>query len=256
MESLLGYRVANMQGIGSRERQEDSYALANASDADKIAEEGLLFAVFDGMGGMRDGKLAGETAAASIQEAFRELDRDGDLVGQLKKAFYTASGEVKKKTDGKGGSTAVVGIIYREKLYFASVGDSFLYLRRDGELCRLNTEHNVCHEEYLSGIRKGEIDPEACRSVTEAGALTQFLGREDMDEVDICLRPLHLKKGDVLLACSDGLGGVLNEEEIMNSLSFKSERAMRQQLTQYLTLHENPAQDNYTAVIVKCEGVS
>jgi len=253
-EQIFGYRVADLQGIGARKGQEDSLAIVNAGDADRIRKEGLLFAVFDGMGGMKDGKLASETAVTSIRESFREMDRGKDLARQLKRAVFRASAAVEKVIGGDGGTTAVIGIIYRDRLYFASVGDSYLFLRRDGELNRLNTEHNVCHEEYLASVRSGAPDPESCRRVPEAEALTQFLGRIGMDAADVCIRPLKLKEGDVLLACSDGVGGVLTEEEVLRSLSFKSEKAMCRQIEQEIRIHARQHQDNYTALVVKCDG--
>ena len=79
MENLLGYRVANLQGVGARTRQEDSFTVANAFDVVKIRDEGLLFAVFDGMGGMKDGKLASETAVSSMRDSFKAMDREGIL---------------------------------------------------------------------------------------------------------------------------------------------------------------------------------
>ncbi len=252
----LEYHVATLQGIGARARREDSYIIENAGDAGKITEEGLLFALFDGMGGMEDGKLAGETSAAGIQDQFRSMNRGGDLAEQLKTAIFTASRAVEKAIQGKGGSTAVVCIIYREQLYFASVGDSYLYLKRGEELNRLNTEHNICHEEYLKSIRNGRFDPEVCRRAEDAEGLTCFLGMPGMDKMDHNLRPLKLKAGDVILVCSDGVGGVLNEEEVGRSLSFKSEKAMCQQIRQELNVHAKADQDNYTALIIKCaEGV-
>ena len=97
MEQLLEYRVACLQGVGTRTRQEDSYTVVNASDAVKGREEGLLIAVFDGMGGMKDGKLAGEPAVKSMEDSFRRMDRRADLAPQLKKAIFTASSAVEKE---------------------------------------------------------------------------------------------------------------------------------------------------------------
>ncbi|MBO4604150.1 MAG: serine/threonine-protein phosphatase [Clostridiales bacterium] len=252
MDQNLGYRVANLQGLGKRARQEDSFTIANAFDVMKIKSEGLLFAVFDGMGGMKDGKLASETAASNIRTFFQNMDRDSDIASQLCDAVYEASDAVCELIGGDGGSTAVVGIIYNESLYYSSVGDSFLYLKRGNSLYRLNAEHNVLHEEYLDCVRSGDLDPEYCRRVDEAAALTQFLGKIGMDDVDYFIRPMKLLDGDILLSCSDGVGGVLSENEIMTALSFKSERAMCQHIEQCILAHDLQYQDNYTALIVKC----
>ena len=247
----LRYQVENLQGIGARERQEDSFTLVNALDEQQYNDYGLMFAVCDGMGGMKDGKIASETAINSFRNFFSDMDRSGKIAMQLKESVFTASEEVERLLDGDGGSTVVIGIILHEQLYFASVGDSYFYLKRDGKLYRLNAEQNLCHQRYLENIRDGTLDPQECREDSEAAALTQFLGMTGLSEVDGSVRPMFLHKGDVLLACSDGVGGVLDEKEIIDALDHPEE--MCRQIEQRIVEHSNPNQDNYTAVILKCE---
>ncbi|MBR5421891.1 MAG: serine/threonine-protein phosphatase [Lachnospiraceae bacterium] len=252
IEKKLGYRIANLQGVGARARQEDSFAVSNAFDVMKIWDEGLFITVCDGMGGMRDGKLASETAIQSLRNSFAEMDRQGDLDGQLERSIRLASREVEAVIGGDGGSTVVAGIIYKERLSFASVGDSYFFLYRDGVLNRLNREHNLCQQMFLEEVQDGSMEQKNYREMDEAVALTQFLGMIGMDDVDASYRPYPLKEGDILLLCSDGVGGVLSEEEIIRALSLKSEQAMCQQLEQGLVAHAKRNQDNYTALIVKC----
>lgn len=252
VKRLLTYQAANLQGVGARKRQEDAFTIVNAFDVTEIKENGLLFAVCDGMGGMKDGKLASETAVAAIRSAFAAMNRGQDLAEQLKDSIFAAAGEVEEALGGDGGSTAAVGIIFHEKLYFASVGDSFLYLRRGENLYRLNREHNLRNRLYLEGIRSGIMNPKEAREEPEGDALTQFLGMTGFDEVDYSVRPLPLKEGDVLMACSDGIGGVLDEEEISNALKLISAQAMCRQLEQRIMAHAEKNQDNYTALVVKC----
>lgn len=248
----LGYYIANLQGLGARERQEDSFTIANAFDVLKIREEGLFFAVCDGMGGMKDGKLASETAVRSIRQSFLEMDRSGDMAEQLRQSVYLASAQVEELIGGDGGSTVVMGILYQGGLYFASVGDSYLYLMRDGKLLRLNTEHNLLHQRYLEALREGDMDPLPLSRLPEGGALTGFLGMVGLEETDCSVRPLSLKEGDVLLACSDGVGGVLSPEEVLGALQRESVEAMCAELEDMIVMHNQPKQDNYTAIVVKC----
>lgn len=252
VKRLLTYQVANLQELGTRERQEDSFAAANAFDVTEIREKGLLFVVCDGMGGMRDGKLASETAVASIRQSFADMDRNMDLAEQLKAGVYHAADEVERRLEGDGGSTLVAGILFQERLYYASVGDSFLYLRRGEQLYRLNREHNLCCQTYLECLRSGNMDPGPGRGSGEAAALTQFLGMPGMNDVDCSVRPLPIRNGDVLLACSDGVGGVLDEEELLAALGLHSAQAMCQQIKQQIIAHGRKNQDNYTAMVVKC----
>jgi len=248
----LRYKVANLQGIGARRRQEDSFTLMNALDETLYDEYGLMFAVCDGMGGMKDGKLASETAVASFRRFFKDMDRRGRIAEQLKQSVFAASQEVESYLGGDGGSTVVIGIIYHEQLYFASVGDSFFYLKRNGRLYRLNSEHNVCHERYLENIRDGYFDPTECRNDREAAALSQFLGMPGLEEVDCSVRPMWLQKGDVLLACSDGVGGVLSEYEILDAMNYELGEDACRRLEQSLIEYAKPNQDNYTALLIQC----
>lgn len=252
VKRLLSYQIANLQEIGARTRQEDSFTFVNAFDVTGIIEKGLLFVVCDGMGGMKDGKAASETAIASIRQSFNDMDRDADIAGQLKESVYLAADEVEKRLEGDGGSTLVAGILFQEKLYYASVGDSFLYLKRGKQLYRLNREHNLCCQKYLEGIRSGNMDPSVGRECPEAAALTQFLGMRGLSDVDCSVRPLPVRDGDVLLACSDGVGGVLDEGEILEALTLHSSQAMCQRVEQGIIAHAKANQDNFTALVVKC----
>lgn len=251
-EEQLGPCIANLQGIGARERQEDSFTVANAFDTAKIREKGLLFAVCDGMGGMKDGRLASETAVNSLRQSFLEMDRDSDMASQLKQSVFQASSRVEALLGGDGGSTVVIGILYRGGLYYASVGDSYLYLMRDGRLLRLNTEDNLRHQKYLESIWEGEVIPLSFRQIPDAAALTKFLGMPGLGGVDCSVRPLPIKGGDVLLACSDGVGGVLSPKEICESLRKTSVEEMCSDLEARISLHDRADQDNYTAIVVKC----
>lgn len=251
VERQISYQAANLQGLGVRERQEDSFTVAGAVDAEMVREKGLLFAVCDGMGGMLDGRLASETAIQSLRQSFQDMDRSRDLAAQLEQSVYRASSEVEAKIGGSGGSTVVIGILYQGGLYYASVGDSFLYLLRDGELLRLNAEQNLRRQHYLESIREGSMDPLPYREQPGGEALTAFLGMSGLDEVDRSLRPLPIDKGDVLLACSDGVGGVLDPEEIAEALEKPTAEEMCADLEAKIVSHNRANQDNYTAIVVK-----
>lgn len=247
----LSYYVANLQGLGARAGQEDSFTVANAFDVTAVREQGLLFAVCDGMGGMRDGRLASETAVRSLRQSFLQMDRGSDMASQLKACVFQASAQVEAVIGGDGGSTVVTGILYQEKLYYASVGDSYLYLLRKGKLLRLNTEHNIRHRRYLEALREGDMEPSAPGSDPEE-ALTGFLGMVGLTEIDCSVRPLPLEEGDILLACSDGVGGVLSGQEVTLCLQENSVEEMCAALEARILSYGRYNQDNYTAIVVKC----
>lgn len=249
----LHYKTGNLQGIGSRSNQEDSFTLVNALDEQMYDKLGLMFAVCDGMGGMKDGKTASEKAIYKLREFFASMDRRGRISEQLKDAVFSASAAVEDALGGDGGSTAVVGIIFHEKLYFACVGDSYLYLYRNGSLYRLNRHHTVCNDLYMENIRSGSTETQSCRENNEAAALSQFLGMPGLSDVDAAVRPLNLRKEDVLLACSDGVGGVLDDSDIIEALAWSDPQDNCRRLEEHIIERAAPNQDNYTALIVRCK---
>lgn len=249
----LSYRVANLQGIGKRARQEDSFTSANATDVSMIQKRGLFAAVADGMGGMRDGSVASEIAVTDFREAFEHLDFDSDIPLQLADAVDTTNHRVFNVLGGQGGSTLVATVVYQEKLYYISVGDSFLYIKRNGQLIRLNRKHTVLNDAYLDLVQDGEFNPRIVRQLDEQGALTQFLGMDKLDDKDYLIKPLPLYSGDVLLLCSDGVAGVISEEVISDCLNESTPEKICKQLEESILLKNKKYQDNYTALVIMCD---
>ncbi|MCM1506049.1 MAG: serine/threonine-protein phosphatase [Ruminococcus flavefaciens] len=248
----LTYLVGNLQGIGTRARQEDSFTLSNALDKSLYDDKGLLLCVCDGMGGMKDGKLASETAVAEIRKMFSSLDTTADISAQLISGAYQATDSIQAKLDGIGGSTIVACVIINEQLYYISVGDSFLYLFRNGKLIKINTEHNLCHQMYLENIHDGCLDALECRNDPEANVLTSFLGIAGDLTIDYNASPIPLIKDDVLLVCSDGVGGTLDNDKLVECLNCISVNQMCINIENGIAEYSNPNQDNYTAVVLKC----
>ncbi|MGN0498274.1 MAG: PP2C family protein-serine/threonine phosphatase [Acutalibacteraceae bacterium] len=253
IKRLLSYRAANLQGMGSRQRQEDSFAFANVTDVTKMREKGLLAIVADGMGGMKDGKVASETAIQSIRSDFESFDYSEDLPVQLCNTLYKANEKVYALLDGEGGSTAVICLFYNEKLYFANIGDSYLMLKRNGQIYHLNRKHTVFRRDCAALIRNGKMDPSELRLDPERDALTQFLGMDEIGDIDCFKKPLKLENSDIVMLCSDGVGGVLSEEEINCCLNKSCPEAMCTALEQSVIAKGRQHQDNYTALIIQCE---
>lgn len=249
---LLTYRAANLQGQGNRKSQEDSFAFVNAMDVTKIRREGLLAIVADGMGGMEDGKLVSEAAVAGMIIGFSQLDREGDIAGQLINCVLRVGERLYDRFQGIGGTTAVVCLFFNEQLYWASVGDSCIYLKRGHGLYRLNQEQNRRAGLYLEAVREGRLDSSEADADPDGHRLSQFLGKDEIDEVDASLRPLELAAGDALLLCSDGVGGVLREDELLACLEESSPALVCARLEEHIQAANRKHQDNYTALVVMC----
>ena len=87
----LVLRVSNLQGIGRREGQEDSFALLNASDPEALVRRGLFAVVCDGMGGMEGGREISEGAVDGFLQLFQALNDEGDVPRQLREGTCALS---------------------------------------------------------------------------------------------------------------------------------------------------------------------
>lgn len=248
----LSYQIENLQGIGKREDQEDAFAFVNALDVKKARQKGILAVVADGMGGMADGKWAGETVVASIKKSFLGMDDAGDICRQLEDSVWKASDEVIEKLEGAGGSTVVACVFYKEEMCFVSVGDSCLYLKREDQIFKLNREHNIKNQTNMEKIRLGNMTSQKADSNSRVEILTQFLGMRGLSELDSTCRPLPLMDGDVILLCTDGIGSVLDEGKILECLSKPVPSAICNALEEKVWMEKEPYQDNYTALVIMC----
>lgn len=250
---LLSYQVGNMQRQGGREYQEDSFCFVNATDVTEIKANGMLALLADGMGGLQDGKTVSETTLQLMRAEFAAMDRQGDLGRQLMEAVDRTNEELFRRFAGQGGTTLVACLFFAEKLWFASVGDSYLYLARDGALTRLNAEQNQCHTQYADLIRQGSLDPRPAREADGAARLSEFMGSGRIGERDATRRPLALAAGDQLLLCSDGVGGVLSPEELLACLAAPTAMQACAGMERAIEAQARDHQDNYTALVIRCE---
>ncbi len=248
----LRYDVKNLQGIGARPYQEDSFTIINGISEEQYDKFGMLLAVCDGMGGMKGGREASMSVVSDLRSFFPQMNRASGIPGQLDDVLIKASDNIYGMLDGLGGSTAVVCIVIYEQLYFSSVGDSFLWLYRDGELIRLNREHNVRTDILFESIQCGDLDPHAADGNDEPAALTSFLGMPEITQIDHFEEPLRLRRGDTLLLCSDGVGGTLTEDEVKDALGYPQSVSGCDLIEKYIREHAKPNQDNYTAILLKC----
>ena len=225
----LAIRVANLQGIGEREEQEDSFAVLNATALAELSSQGLFALVADGMGGMEGGRQASEWAADFFVQLFRERDPKRSVPEWFYQSVHVVSDSVYRQFGGRSGTTLVAVHLLEDRLHWLSVGDSAIYLARDGGVFQLT---------------RAEQDEDARR-------LTSFVGIDRLAEVDLNLRPLTLKRGDALLVCSDGISGVLTPPELLEAMTLAPKEGA--ELLEHMVLEKGvPGQDNYTGILIAC----
>lgn len=247
----LTFQVGNIQGVGGRERQEDSFALLHAADAGEIARRGLFAVVADGMGGLEDGKQISEGAVDTLLQLFQALNDEGDIPRQLKEGICAVSDGLFQRFAGRSGTTVVAVRIFQDSLHWVSVGDSAIYLMRGGGVFHLNQEHTYLNQLYARELEQERIDKSRAEQDEDARRLTAFVGMPQLEQVDYSLRPLPLQAGDRILLCSDGISGVLSPPELMEAMALEPDRGCS--LLESMVLEKNlPEQDNYTGIIISC----
>jgi PPM family protein phosphatase len=220
------------------------------ADADKG-----LFIVSDGIGGGQAGALASEVVVrvlpAIIQQRLAGLK--GNSTPAIRTQLRHAICELSQKLSAESaaqielrgmGATLVVALLGRRSVHLAHLGDSRAYVFRRRRLLQLTNDHSVV------GIllRQGEITPEQAHSHPAQGRLSRFVGMEG--EVLPDVKTVGLKKGDQLLLCSDGLTGMLSDNQVASVISTNLEC---QETCQRLAdaANANGGRDNITAVLLR-----
>lgn len=248
----LALRAANVQGIGTRERQEDSFALCNVSDPAALERQGLFAVVADGMGGMDNGREASSAAVDAMTQLFRALLEEGEIPRQLREGICAVSDGIYQRFQGRSGTTLIAVRILEGMLHWVSVGDSAIFLKRGEGVFQLNREHTCLNELYLRELEADRVDRARAEMDEDARRLTAFVGMDHLTQVDQSLRPLRLRRGDTLLLCSDGLSGVLTPAELLEAMSLEADQGC-QLLETMVEEKALPGQDNYTGILITCK---
>lgn len=262
-ESLPELRISAgiLQGIGKRERQEDSFFLSDFTEEETVKQKGVLAVVADGMGGLSNGNVISNQIVVTAKECFENAcyqdsennqDEVDFLFGMLHRIDETTKQVQRELQETECGSTLTAVLTHGDKFFFLSVGDSHIYLLRDNKIFLLNSEHNQ-NSRLMDKVAEGVISVEQYRDIMGKSAITSFIGIEELELYDISYRPMELKKDDYILLMSDGVFGTLSERQL---LELKQEDAAEYAaaIAQAVETVAKPKQDNYTAIILKCEG--
>ncbi|MBY4891428.1 protein phosphatase 2C domain-containing protein [Rhodobacteraceae bacterium N5(2021)] len=251
--SGITYDVATALWQGARPYQEDTLLADFHGGMDRG------FAVLaDGMGGHAAGDLASRLVVIDAASHLKFLMHDGaalekSLVAELTSAIETANEVLKDRAAGdrrlRGmGATFLATVLFEDRLYWASVGDSPLYLWREGKLRQLNEDHSMAP--VIDQMAKtGEITAADAANHPDRNALTSVLMGGALKAMDVPKTATVLDPGDVLIQASDGLQ-YLDDESISGVLAEAgSSREIVEALMGALRESNDPAQDN-TAVLV------
>jgi protein phosphatase len=247
----------------SGKSNEDRYSVS----AFRLEDEGSTPAVFaiiaDGVGGHKAGEIAAEIAVNNISHTISESD-GSEPQETMEYAIIQAGEAIQKQSvkdisqQGMGSTCACVWII-DHKLYIASVGDSRIYMLRDGDIQQISIDHTWVQEALDHGI----IKPEQARNHPRSHIIRRYLGSKSAVVPDLRLRldpaetdaqslanqGLQLNPGDQLLLCSDGLSDLVENNEIREALQTPE---MSTALSSLVDLaNERGGHDNITLLALK-----
>jgi serine/threonine protein phosphatase PrpC len=236
-----------------RQHNEDSFL---------VADEAKLFLVADGMGGHAAGEIASRIAVDSISEFIVHTKEDDGtwphaydehytrttnrLVAALRMANTRVLEAMRKDARLRGmGTTVVACMADGDRISVAHVGDSRAYMIRKGKISRITSDHSWVFEQVQAGmLTEAEAEKHPLRNV-----ITRALGgalsvNPDASEIDS-------KPGDVYLLCSDGLTGMVPEEEILTLVSANADDLEKACGELVDIANEHGGLDNVTVILVK-----
>ena len=176
---------------------------------------GTLIVVCDGMGGMKGGSTASRLAVTMILDTMKKADTDTDprqqLTDAIKEANKAVYGVGNSHQELQGMGTTVTALLLNEQCaYVAYVGDSRIYQLRKGKKVYRSFDHSMVFEM----VKQKVITEEQARLSAQSNVIMRAVGIKE--EVDVSTSRLSYRKGDRFILCTDGLWGVMPEEEFLD----------------------------------------
>ena len=254
MGQVLRVEVAGDTNVGrKRNHNEDAFSI--------LGEYGL-YIVADGMGGHASGEVASRMAVDSLREFFSataddpertwpyKMDRtkgyeENRLITGIKLAnlriFESAQRDIRRRGMG---TTLVAIFTVEDGLYVAHVGDSRVYLVRDGKIEQLTEDHSLLND-Y---IKMKRLTPEEIANFPHKNVIVRALGMKETVKVDTRFCTPHAN--DTILLCTDGLSGPVTDDEMLNIVDNAPDlkTAARRLIDR---ANENGGPDNITCVLTR-----
>ena len=252
----------------SREHNEDRFLVADLTRKDaslqpqvrqhELGERGSLFVVADGMGGAAAGELASQMATDTIfAHLMKAWNAETEATPQrfahrLKESVEVANANIHAhakahpEVRGMGTTTTAAGVL-GDHLYLTQVGDSRAYLVRGGVAHQLTKDQSLMQRL----VEAGELTEEEAAQSERRNIILQALGPDPKVKVDLTHQ--EVRRGDVLVLCSDGLSGQVKKEEIAQVVTQSSDLAAACDKLIALA-NERGGPDNITVVMARFDG--
>jgi serine/threonine protein phosphatase PrpC len=249
--------AAGISDVGlQRDHNEDSFAILMDQE---------LYVVADGMGGHRAGDVASRLATDAIVDFFRATASDdvtwpfhfdarlSEEENRLLTGIRLANRQIVERSarsrECHGMGTTIVGALFspkKGKMFIGHVGDSRAYRVRNGEIRQMTRDHSLVND-YL--LAMPELTEEQ-KSELPKNVITRALGMQDHVTVD--LQSDDTQAGDLYVLCSDGLSGMIEDQEILQVIHTTDD--LQEACRKLIALaNEHGGEDNITAVVVRIE---
>jgi serine/threonine protein phosphatase PrpC len=247
---------AGRQFIGCRDHQEDYYAFSDISSDKGPPISRLLVALGDGLGA----HIGGQVASSFLIHEFVKTFKSSTLstAWRLRVSLETANENLFALSskfswsDAPMGSTFIGLVVTTQALHWVSVGDSPLFLFRQGVLTRLNDDHSL-GPLLDERARRGEITLEESRNHPERHILQSACMGMPLTLVDARMDPFPLESGDIVIASSDGIFTLAHNEieALINNWQLEPASKIIENLIFSVRCSDSPIQDNITITLVK-----
>lgn len=252
----------------ARDHNEDSFVVAdlttrNASLQPEVREHdvgrrGTLFMVADGMGGAAAGEVASEMATSTVfNHMITQWGNDQEVTEQrfayrLKEAVEIANQQIHdyaaNHLDVRGmGTTTTAAGVFEGALYLTQIGDSRGYLIRQNRIAQITKDQSLMQRL----VDAGELTEEEAAISDRRNIILQALGPDPHVKVDLTRQ--ELRKGDLLIMCSDGLSGLIKKEEILGIVTQATDLVTACKELIELT-NERGGPDNITCIVARFGG--
>jgi PPM family protein phosphatase len=215
MQIRTGIEVAGLTDVGcQRGNNEDSFYYWEPQDESEFERKGRLAIIADGMGGYEGGQEASRLAVETVLDVYRAVSTS-DVQESLIQALNVAHARILQfanthlELQGMGTTCTAISIT-GDRLYFAHVGDSRLYLVRGADISRLTKDHSYVGRLVDSGI----LSPEEAEAHPQRHILTAALGAGSEVNPDFPEAAVGLQQDDTVVLCTDGLWSMVTESEL------------------------------------------
>jgi serine/threonine protein phosphatase PrpC len=243
--TTLNYEVSLANNLGKRDEQQDTIYLA-------VSDREVLAVLSDGMGALKNGRLASLTAVHSFIENCEINSNDNWMADALAMSDEIVSQMNLGKDVPEAGATLVAIYIIDNYIQWVGAGDSRLYLFRSNELLQITNDHNYFYE-LKDKVSTGKISQEEYESQMPYGdQLVSFVGMGGLQLIDQSVSPFLLQKNDLILICSDGVYKTIDKSEIVSIIeNNNTAEEIGNTIISVIETANKRFQDNYSFALVR-----